>query len=68
MTQFVLGSAHQKRRREMDLLGMLFIIVFGALVATLLVNDIAVRRTRPTCFLFGLSAKKTLCAYWMRNR
>lgn len=34
------------------------VIVLGALVAILLVYDIAVRRTRPTRFLFGLKPEK----------
>jgi hypothetical protein len=35
------------------------VIVLGAIVATLLIYDIAVRRTPPTRFLFGLKPRKT---------
>jgi hypothetical protein len=35
------------------------VIVLGAIVATLVIYDIAVRRTPPTRFLFGLKPRKT---------
>jgi surface polysaccharide O-acyltransferase-like enzyme len=35
------------------------VIVLGAIAATLLIYDIAVRRTPPTRFLFGLKPRKT---------
>jgi hypothetical protein len=44
---------------QVNALAKYVVIVVGALIAILVVYDIAVRRTRPTRFLFGLRLGRT---------